>query len=195
MKTIRVSDEDYKTLMELSKELQTQQNHHQAFPYFWEAASEKLVPNVNDEGEIVTYVKDGERISLEYYAEEHPKLYEEFLDEEDIAFESGNVDYREDLKEKWGEFIKEWDMDVCRYTEDWEQSTDHNPSLFLSDVQDYIKYNSHHLGRKPRTYANTIWRMAKMESLVACIYKLNKQPKDKVNNEAQSIVFKKEKGK
>lgn len=45
MKTITVSDEDYKVLMELSKELQKQDNHGQAFSYFWklEVKSLKLI--------------------------------------------------------------------------------------------------------------------------------------------------------
>jgi len=36
---ISVSEKDYKILMELSKELQLQENDNQACPYFWGAGS------------------------------------------------------------------------------------------------------------------------------------------------------------
>jgi hypothetical protein len=59
-----------------------------------------------------------------------------------------------------------------------------HPSLFRSDVQGFVKHNTHHLGRNPHTYARTIWRMPKMESLVEAVMRLNKEHTEEVNHEA-----------
>ncbi len=198
MKTIEVSNEDYEILIELSKELQTQPNHGQAFPYFWEPASEKLVTNVNGEGEVTKIYYDCDTYSPEDYAENHHELYLEFLNDADhfethedaLKYDEDNGhEYITDLETEWIEYIECHSNDAVVYSSDWEQSTDHNPSLFLSDVQGYIEGNKHHLGRNPRTYARTIHRMPKMQQLIECIYRLNKQPAEDVNQEAKRFVY------
>jgi len=182
MKTIQISDEDYQALMEFSKELQTQANHSQAFPYFWEPASEKLVLDPNDEGEVTEIFLEGdnETMSPEDYAEKNPRLYSNFLEHQEFEAEPGH---------EWIKYIENNAKDARTYSSNWEQSSDHNPSLFLSDVQNYIKTNKHNLGRNPRTYANTVQRMYKMEKLVEIIYRLNPQEKETVNEEARRFVF------
>lgn len=189
MKTIEVSDEDYETLMSLSKELQLQDNHCQAFPYFWEPSSEKLVPNVNDEGEeVLIYDYDiGESFSPSSYAEANETLWAGFVKE--FRDNEEERDYEDDDETDWVEYIRDNAESVRIFTQDWERSTEHNPSLFLSDVQSFLTANAHHLGRDPKTYARTIWRMPKMEALVAAIYRLNKQPTEAVNREAARFVF------
>jgi hypothetical protein len=191
MKTIKVSDEDYETLMELSKELQTQDNHHQAFPYFWEPASERLVVNIHNEGEVTKLVEDCEASTPEDYAEDRPELYEAFLREEGAPMTTSGESqaYAPDLEWEWIEYALDKNSSLEEFSEDWEQKTEHNPSLFLSDVQGYIKSNAHHLGRRPHTYARTVQRMPKMKRLIAAIYRLNKQPRQTVNHEAERFVY------
>jgi len=187
MKTIQVKDEDYKLLMELSKELQTQANHSQAFPYFWEPASEELVVDVNDEGE-VDYVFDhsrNESYTLEEYADCVPGSWKLFLS----SIDSDDKTYCQELESDWHDYLEFQDDDVTTYSSNWEQSSDHNPSLFLSDVKGYIEANKHHLGRNPRTYARTVQCMPKMEKLIAAIYRLNPQPSEKINDEARRFVI------
>jgi len=192
MKTIRISDEDYKSLMEFSKELQTQENHSQAFPYFWEPASEKLEINVNDEGEVVMVYdwEQAESYTPEDYADCHPEFYDSFLRDQEVPFDTDdeNQVYDSDLEEEWIKYIIE-NKSIDRYSQDWEQKTEHNPSLFMSDVKDFIKSNKHHLGRNPHTYARSVWRMPKMEKLISAIYRLNKQPKKDVNQEAKRFIY------
>lgn len=201
MKTIQVSDEDYKILMDLSKELQLQNNNGQAFPYFWEPSSKKLETNINDEGEVrefyydgETYICDSER--LENFANVYEDIWESFceanflyVDDEETEIIKYNVEQEED----WEEYLRD-STDCHFYSSDWKRSRDHNPSLFMSDVKRYCEQNNHHLGRDPQTYSDSIWRMPKMEALVATIYRLNPQAKDKVNHEALRFVYpKKEK--
>jgi len=193
MKTIEVSDEDYETLMALSKELQLQDNTGQTFPYFWEPSSKKLVTNVNDEGSIVR-IYDGntsESYTLSDYAEYEEALWEQFLDHKDSSVRN----YSEEDEDDWLEFIKDNKDDVRVYTMDYERICDHNPSLFMSDVDAYCKNNTHHLGLDPHAFSHSMWRMPKMQALVEAIYRINKQPKETVNDEARRFVYKDEKEK
>ncbi|MCP4762633.1 MAG: hypothetical protein GY870_12710 [archaeon] len=194
MKTIQISDEDYEKLMEFSKELQLQENHSQAFPYFWEPASEKLVIDANNEGEIVKIFDPNECDSFEPddYAINDADLYNKFIEKEGYEIEKNEYKdyvYESDIEYEWIEFLKKERPFLRFYSENWEQKTEHNPSLFLSDVKNYIESNTHHLGRNPRTYARTVWRMPKMQTLIEIIYRLN--PQQKVNPEAARFVNKK----
>lgn len=205
MKTIEVSDEDYKILMELSAELQKQDNHCQAFPYFWEPMSKHREVNIHDEGEeIVIYdYDDSESYTLEEYAErQDDELWKDFLIEEELIGEESSYDniiaYNSEKHENdWYNFLKYLSLIHDKhntfeiFTEDWVDKSEHNPSIFLSDVQNFIDCNRHHLGKEPHTYARTIWRMPKMIKLVECIYRLNKNVKeDEINHEAKRFVIK-----
>lgn len=191
MKTIQINDEDYETLMELSRELQTQPNHSQAYPYFWEPASEKLETDVNNEGEVKQILADSEMYSPEEYADYQSDIYADFLIEIDREEQQYNEDlYDDDLEQEWLDYLECSTLDVSIYSSNWEQKTDHNPSLFLSDVQGYIKSNKHHLGRNPHTYARSCFRMPKMEKLVQLICRLNPQLEKDINHEARRFVLK-----
>ncbi len=193
MKTIEISDEDHKALMELTKELQEQSNHMQAFPYFWEPASERLKINCHDEGEEVSLhnYDDSCSYSPEEYAEQDSELYEAFLRSQEVLFckDDGIQSYDKDLETEWIEYVLK-NNNCERYSQDWKQKTEHNPSLFLSDAQGFIKKNKHHLGRNPHTYGRSVWRMPKMMKLLEIIIRINPQPKNKVNHEAARFVFK-----
>ena len=138
MKTIEVTDKDYDILMELSKELQTQTNNGQAFPYFWEPASSKLSTNIHGEGAVLEVYYDTETYSLEDFAEYHEDFYEKFLVysneyvEEEDQYEY--KEYHEEIEDEWEDYIKDYIEDADIWTSDWKQDTEHNPSLFLSDV-------------------------------------------------------------
>ena len=172
MKTLELEDDVYDSLIGLISELKSQPNHHQAFPYYWEPRSEKLEPNLNGEGEVVELVCNGDKIDLE-------ETYEN--DEINRAMFLENHNYNEDLKfeeltQKQKDQFQEYLIDSCDcdvYTYDYEYKSEHNPSLFLSDVQNFIEHNKHHLGRNPITYANTVWRMPKMEQLINILYNIN----------------------
>ena len=175
MKTITVSDEDYDLLMSLSAEIQTQPHHAQSAPRYWEPSSEKLEPNFNDEGDVIQ-IFDPERCesySPEEYAEVSQDKYDKFMEKQTGYLGIKEQSYLGEFEDRWIDYICD-NIDVARvYSSDWVRKTEHNPSLFLSDVQGFIESNKHHLGRNPKTYANTIWRMPKMESLVDVLCRLN----------------------
>lgn len=177
MKTITVSDTDYELLMSLSAELQTQPHQSQAAPRYWEPSSEKLLPNVNDEGNVIQVYdpEDCETFSPDEYAEKEGELYKTFLDNYGDPDQRPEYDF--DLEHEWVDFLSSNTNAVRIYSADWTRKTEHNPSLFLSDVQGFIESNKHHLGRNPQTYANTIWRMPKMEALVNILCRINPQTK------------------
>lgn len=189
MKTIEVRDEDYEVLMELSKELQLQENDYQAFPYYWEARSDKMVKSLNGEGEFFRIYLDGEVHDLDYFYEDE-EIWANYLKEE---YERDEYREYDELNDE--ESFKEYVLNNIKGTDEiWyerEQQCKANPSLFKSDVKNFIEYNSHHLGENPHTYANSIWRMPKMEALVKAIYRLNPQPKELVNRGCESIVWEK----
>ena len=96
-----------------------------------------------------------------------------------------------DPERKWIDFVGE-DPDFSIIYEKTERQSEHNPSLFKSDVKEYCKYNSHHLGKDPSTYARTVQRMPRMKKLIEAIYRVNKQPKAFVNHEALRFVWDRE---
>ena len=171
MKTIELEDDDYNTLIELVTELKNQPNHYQAPPYYWEPGSERLIPNLNGEGNIIKLVCNGDEIDIEETFEKDEINRFMFLENNNY---DENLKYDE-LTQKQKDEFQEYLVDNCDcdvYTYDYQYETEHNPSLFLSDVQNFIEHNKHHLGRNPITYANTIWRMPKMEKLVNIIYNI-----------------------
>ena len=193
MKTIEVSDEDYETLMTLSKELQLQPNDGNAFPYFWEPGHELLETNFNDEGEecFIYDCSDAESYSPKEYADHKYGLWVEYLrDIGSYEIEDGEVrSYQKDDENKWIAYIEEYGKGVRVYTQDWVHKTTHNPSLFKDDVKEFIEGNQHHLGRNPHTYARTSFRMYRMGKLIEALYRLNKQPIEDVNHEARRFVY------
>lgn len=176
MKTLQLSEEDYETLMELSKELQTQPNHSQAFPYFWEPASEQLIPN--DDGDVIRVFDhdSADEMSLEEFGEHRREIREMFLKDEL---------YDHECEYDWADFIKSNCKSVTLFSYEWKIKTDHNPSLFLSDVKGFIESNRHNLGRNPGTYARTVHRMPKMQRLIEILYRINPQPEESVNHEPE----------
>lgn len=183
MKTIEMSDGDYNALMELTKELQLQDNISQAFPYFWSPRSTKKTIGTDDDTPLV--YDDCETSTLEEYAEDHEDVFIEFLKENELDEDS---EYDDGLEWEWQSFIESYGDLRIVYERD-EHVIEANHSLFHSDVKQFIECNSHHLGEKPHTYANSIWRMPKMQKLVGIIYRINRQPKEDVNHEARRFIY------
>jgi hypothetical protein len=191
MKTIELSDYDYDTLMELSKEYQTQSNDGNAFPYFWEASSSKLVSNINGEGEITKVYKDSEEYTPQEFAELNEEDFNAFIsDKRDYDYsypelKCDSTDF-EKIESDWIEYIEVKGLGTIT-TFDWVDESEHNPSLFKSDIKDFIEYNYYHLGRLPHTYARTVWRMGRMEKLISILCRMNKQ--ENADTEIKRRVF------
>ena len=186
MKTIQVSDADYDLLVELSKELQSQENDSQAFPYFWHPMSTKEDIGTEDDTPMVYDSNAAECYTLSDFAENNEDVFLEFLAEEE---EPENTKY-EDIDEwDWQRFV-EYSVDDASIVYSREvDKPEQNFSLFKDDVKNFIRCNKHHLGGDPRTYARTVWRMPKMEALVGAVYRLFPLPKNEVNHEARRFVY------
>jgi len=187
MKQIQVSDHDYDTLMELSKELQLQDNDWNAFPYFWEPMSKKEELNFHGEGEIVKVYNPCYGEGPEY--PEDTALYNEdlwvkYCESMELAL---GTPYSDEHQDEWIEFLESNGYD--KLTFDMNDVSEHNPSLFKQDVKDFIGANRHHLGKDPHTYARTFFRMPRMAKLIEAIYRLNKQPIGTINKEASRFVY------
>lgn len=193
MKTIELTDEQYELLQSLVQELQTQPNWLQAFPYFWVPSSLKKVPNVNDEGREVTIFDSDycEQYTPREYAEEFEDRWEAFLEDTGEWDEDSDEEpraYTDDDEEDWVDYIRDYCTGARVYTYDWERQTENNPSLFLSDVQNFCDTNQHHLGREPKPYSSTIWRMPKMEQFIKLVMSMV-PPQENTENEIMLYVY------
>jgi len=188
MKTIQLSDEDYKTLMELSKEYQTQDTYYQAFPRFWVPSSEKLVHNIHDEGQFIKIYYDGETYTPEEFSNSFTEHYTSFL--KDFWRNNPSVFYDSELEKSWIDYIDYKIYDAKIYTLDYKRQADRNPSLFLSDVELFCKANQHHLGQDPKPFGDTIFRMPKMEKLIKILSRLNRDvPEDEIDSEIKHYAL------
>lgn len=193
MRTIELTDEQYDLLQSLVKELQTQPNWSQAFPYFWVPSSLKKVPNVNDEGVEVTIFDPDycDHYTPKEYAEEYEDRWQDFLeytDEWEDDSEEEPRAYTDEDEEEWVDYIRNYCNEVRVYSYDWERQTENNPSLFLSDVQNFCDTNQHHLGREPKPYSSTIWRMPKMEQFIKLVMSMV-PPQENTENEIMLYVY------
>jgi len=145
---IEISKNDYKKLIELSKELQTQTNNSQAYPYFWEPSSYRMEMNPHGEGQDIRVYHDTELYGFLEFAEcDDYENYNKFLKykmkfefDDDEEESEDNIrynlnEYYPDLEEEWKDYIEDDIDDTEVYTFDWNQKQDHNPSLFMSDVK------------------------------------------------------------
>ncbi len=62
MKTIEITDEMYDSLMEISKELNTQNHRSTAMPYFFQIQDETEAIVYEDNGGEIKYIHDGDII-------------------------------------------------------------------------------------------------------------------------------------
>lgn len=180
MKTIQLSDKDYELLMELSAELQRQDNDFQAFPYFWQPISTRKVIGTEDDEPIIYDNVHVETYTFEEYFSENEDEFKRFLESVDEPENSSFDDVSFDDLKYWVECQS--GIDIVYQKE--KQIPEQNFSIFKSDVKKHIESNGHHLGKNPHTYARTIWRMPKMEALVRILYRLNPLPEKEINQEA-----------
>lgn len=184
MRTIEVSDEDYAALMELSEELQRQENDSQAFPYFWEPRSTKAGIGTEDDDRLIYDSNAASTWTPSEYADDHDELFSEFLLSID---ETGDTNYEDIDENEWLAHLDD-DPDLSIVYSREEEVSEHNFSLFKSDVKDFIKGNRHHLGDNPHTYARTFFRMTKMERLIKIIYGIASVPDGDINDEARRHI-------
>jgi len=196
MKTIKMSDEDYKDLMDLAKELRTQDHDSQANPRMWTVATTHERPTAEGYGYTYDVVLDQdctEFIKIEELRKELLAYYNQngSLEGLDCIYESyiGSVErFEEWCEDGWCEgegvfpilngdnllglkdYLEDIDRNVvaCEEYEKYEL----NATFFKSDAKKHIEINGHNLNRNPHTYAFSAYRMPKMERLFGILEKL-----------------------
>lgn len=187
MKTIQLSKEDYNDLIEMAKELREQENDGQASPRYWVPRSEQEIGsnehqsdtfklydnNYSEEVELFDSAEHLEDYLLRFVQENDycEELFEENYSDKEKGFTFSSdqikeIEQTETFKNGWLEFLGEDSIRFSKFYYNHENVSEHNPSLFKSDVKGFIENNRHHLGSNPHTYANTSWRMPKMKRLV-----------------------------
>ena len=195
MKTIELTDEAYDELMALAAELQLQENDSQAHPVIWTPSSLKKIVVAEGCGQEYLIDDEGhEYLPVELKYEEHCEddantYWECYLQSnydveeyEHISYDDQEYDFTEWLVDNYG--FRKICLEEQRICED-------NPSVFKSDVKNFCETNQHHLGKDPRTFAHTSWRMPKMTRLVELVAGLNRQPKENIKGDIGSRLWKK----
>lgn len=159
MKTIEVSDETYNFLMDLSKELTTQNHRGTAMPYFFQIKTQEEVAVPEGCG-TECWVSDGSRIETE------EEINDTIFDyrEEKIPLEKIKVMSRS-LKE---EILKEAGWREANY--DYKDKFE-NSFLTEKSCKEHIKVNGYHYN-EPVDYLTHAYRNPEMESLIKFICEL-----------------------
>ena len=162
MRAIEVTDEMYDFLVDLSKELNTQNPRGTANPYFFQVMETKKVPAPEDCGDIGWYC-DGEVLT----------------DEEDIKnaifeykeWEIGNKEHEElfSLMDSWGrdEIMEE------NYRKVWQTEEQSLANCFLTEraCKAHIKSNGYHYS-KPVDYLSHAFRSHEFEKVLQFLHEI-----------------------
>jgi hypothetical protein len=165
MKTIEVTDEMYDSLMELSKELNTQDHRCTAMPYFFQIQTEEWEPAPEGQGEEVWFC-DGS-----------------FLESEDevkkavINYKEWNYEYgQNDIERKYNELTDDEKEEILEnnYQKVNRQKVFKLQNAFLTEkaCKDHIKKNRYHY-EKPTDYLSHANRNSDMETIMKFICELS----------------------
>ncbi len=161
MKTIEVTDDMYKFLIDLSTEIKEQDNRATSMPFLFQVRETKEVPAHKGCGEEVFYSSeyeiklrtDNEKVE---WIEEH---FENFI----------GTSYEQEA-EGVGNHTSTWDLDDMLREMDFEEfnvDTDHTYSnaFFTSKAcNEHIRINKHNL-KQPVNYLNHAYRNDEMEMI------------------------------
>lgn len=168
MKTIEVSDKMYESLINLSKEMISQDNRSTAMPHMFQIRSKRQVAAYDGQGEEVWVDEDGDELTtdleIKNYITTH--IYEndestnELIDEEALKFATDKVaemdssDYEEYLE------------NVCN--DNWRKvnvttAYEYKNTFFTAKAcESHITQNHYHYN-EPTSYLNHAWRNPEME--------------------------------
>jgi len=168
MKTIQINDEMYDFLMELSKEINTQDNRCTAMPYFFQiqtkeqvAAYEGCGDEIWIDGECERELKTTEEINdhiIEYMVENEESFIENNLSEDEAKKQAKEIvekmtDYDKDEWLENHEFRKINVTQVNKYE---------NSFLTAKTCEEHIRKNHYHY-REPRSYLQHAFRNYELE--------------------------------
>lgn len=163
MKTIKVTDEMYEFLMDLSKELNTQDHRGTAMPYFFQVCSEREV-----------LAADGRRV----FAYDDNVIYaddEEAIAEEIASIKGWDLDDDEDLAkfDELAEYEVEGILKENSYSEYYVSTERDLTNAFLTAkaCEEHIKHNAYHYN-EPRSFLSHGFRNPELEKVMQFICEL-----------------------
>ena len=163
-KTIEVTDEMYEFLMNLSNELNTQDNRSTAMPYFFQIQTQEEVPAADGNGN-EAWIGDGSGSKIETEEE----ITEAIAEHKGLAIEDVTTDRfeRENLLEEAG------------YRKIYYELKDKLQNAFLTAkaCEAHINGNLHHY-HTPVSYLSHSFRNPELETLLKFICGLTKKGKD-----------------
>lgn len=164
MKTIQVTDEMYNSLMELSKELNTQDHRCTAMPYFFQIRTDEWKSCSEGQGEEVWF-SDGGFLESE---EEIKDAIIEYKEWENLPQKESTEKYNE---------LDDWDKDEIlenNYRKVNREKSHKYQNAFLTEkaCREHIKSNSYHYNN-PIDYLQHATRNSDMETIMKFISELN----------------------
>jgi hypothetical protein len=160
MKTIELTDEMHAALMEISKELNTQDHLCTAMPYIFQIQTEHKIPVPEGHGTQAWFC-DGHLLEDEDEIIERIYEYKDgFMTSEEIR--ELDEDDRDDLMEKIG---------YRKVYYDYEKKCE-NAFFTKKGAEEHIRVNGHNLSN-PQIYLNHAFRNAEMELVMSFLCELS----------------------
>lgn len=167
MKTIEISDEMYEFLINLSKELNTQDNRSTRMPYFFQVQTQEQIAVPEGQGTKAWY-NDGSLI------ETKEEIMEAILEWKGwVDTNSGETDI---LYSKFTEYEKEIILEKAGWNKVFYDYKEKLENAFFTEkaCKNHIKYNSHHYN-KPVDYLSYASRNDEMEMVMKFLCGLTKE--------------------
>jgi len=160
MKKIEVSDEIYTRLIEISKEMKSQDNRYTASPFFYQIRTTKEVPVPEGCGEEKWIDEDGVEVSKEEMEEQlvenRNMSYDSKVEFNNLTDAEKEYEYEEEgFRKVW--FNYDYNYENCFFTE--------------SAANSHLKVNKHNY-IEPVTYVNHAYRNPEMEFLHKFLFNL-----------------------
>ena len=163
MKTIEVTDEIYEKLIELAKEMDTQDPRGTRMPHIFQIRNWKKVYDWNWNGDVKIWIDQrGDYNEIETLGD-----LIEYLEDNEIEFE------REEIEEMWknqdilfDSSLEDWIEENCPNLERCSYSLEEyyiNSFLTAKAAQEHLDSNDYHYHRNSDVYLNHAWRNPEAE--------------------------------
>lgn len=176
MKTINVTDEMYNFLMDLSKELNTQDHRCTAMPYFFQIQTKKQVAAYDGCGTDIWVDEDGNELETE---DEIREFIAKDIYENDESIIYLDDDKAKDLAKKKVNEMDDWDLGeyLESHRNNWRKvavtTENEYKNAFLTEkaCKAHIKANNYHYS-EPRDYLTHAFRNPELEKVLQFLCEL-----------------------
>ena len=159
MKTIEISEEMYNKLIELGKEMTTQDPRATRMPHMFQIRDWKKVYDFELNGDTRILVDRSDSCEVETFEE-----LKDYLESSEIDFDGENL--KKLWEDKGGYDLGEWleehcsSLELCSYTLEAHYT---NSFLTAKAANDHLKANYYHYHPKADVYLNHAWRNSEAE--------------------------------